>query len=275
MDRVERARCALTRVVGILEAVLEEEPAAVDVQRVDALAHVDRPDHERVAGVGLRQRRERVAVGIRAEEQRGVAVVREPVGPWLCTEVERGVDHGIVVDLPQRHLAEAAVDEAGGELRPRVVGVLIGVDVHDRAGVDLGSRLRIVVGGALRLDDQLADEAVAPVVDAVDVRVEEDVVELDVRVPAVLDELHAGVLTRGVRVLERLGQRDRLRRGVDRGDLTDLDVLGRQARCDPLAGLELRHAREAERRIAHRRVLRDLRVLSLERADRSARTTCR
>ena len=60
----------------------------------------------------------------------------------------------------------------------------------------------IVVGGALRLDDQLADEAVAPVVDAVDVRVEEDVVELDVRVPAVLDELHAGVLTRRVRVLE-------------------------------------------------------------------------
>ena len=55
--------------------------------------------------------------------------------------------------------------------------------------------------------------------------------------------------------------------GVDRGDLTDLDVLGRQARRDPLAGLELRHAREAERRVARRRGLRDLRILGLERAD--------
>ena len=110
-----------------------------------------------------------------------VAVLDEAVGPRLGTQVERRVDGRVLVDRPQGHLAEASVDEAGSELRRRVGGVRVRVDVHDRAGVDLGAGLRVVVRGAPRLDDQLPDEAVAPVVDAVDVRVPEDVVELDVR----------------------------------------------------------------------------------------------
>ena len=182
VDRVERACCAARPGWSGSAKRFSSQKRCPSTCRVSTPSlDVDRPDHERVAGIGQRQRRERVAVGVRAEEQRGIAVLREPVGPWLGAQVERRVGRRVLVDRPQRHLAEAAVDQAGGELRPRVVGILVGVDVHDRAGVDHGSRLGIVVGRAPRLDDQLADEAVAPVVDAVDVRVEEDVVELDVR----------------------------------------------------------------------------------------------
>ena len=78
-------------------------------------------------------------------------------------------------------------------------GVRVGVNVDDRAGVHLrrrsvGSWYVEPLGSTISCPTR----AVAPVVDAVDVVVQEDVVELDVRIPAGLHELDAGVLTRRV-----------------------------------------------------------------------------
>ena len=111
------------------------------------------------------------------------------------------------LDVPAGRPAGVGSRDAGG----------VGVDVGHGAGPDLGARDGVVVGGAVRLDDELAHQAVAPVVDAVDVVVEEDVVELDVRVPAVLDELGAGPLAGRVGVGEwRVERSGSLVASVDR-----------------------------------------------------------
>ena len=183
----------------------------VDVQRVDAVAHVDRADHERVAGVGQRQRRERVAVRVGAEEQRRVAVLREPVGPRLGAQVQRRVGHRVLVDRPQRHLAEAAVDEAGGELRPGSLAsglVWMSTIVPESTSAPVCG---IVVGRAPGLDDQLADEAVAPVVDAVDVVCQKTLSSWTSGYQRYWTNSMPAYSPGGVLVRERLGQRDRLR----------------------------------------------------------------
>ena len=196
---------------GIGRAVLGERPVAVDVQRVDAGAHVDRADHERVAGVRPGDRRVRIAVAIRAVEQRRVRVRpprRSESGSALRLSVLSVVGFwSIVHNTNSRKLPLTSPGASG----------LVGVDVDERARVDLGARDRVVVGGALRLDDELADQAVAPVVDAVDVVVPEDVVEHDVREPDLLDELGADPLVGGMGVARAasLSVRSRLpRRGT-------------------------------------------------------------
>ena len=150
-------------------------------------------------GIQPWQRRHRVAVLPGAELVRLVRSVDERVR----LQVERRVRVAVVVvDRPQRELAEAAVDQSR---RQRVV-----VWMSTRCP----SPPRLPVTGswsrrALRLDDQLTDQAVAPAVDPVDVVVPEDVVEHDVGVPPLLDELGAGELARGVVGAEPRSQRHR------------------------------------------------------------------
>ena len=77
-----------------------------------------------------------------------------------------------------------------------------------------------------RLDDQHADPAMAPTVDAVDVVVPEDVVEQRIGVPAIADELDARALSDGVVVRQRAVEHDRLRR-------RRRPTRSRPARCSP------------------------------------------
>ena len=98
----------------------------------------------------------------------------------------------------------------------------------------------------LRLHQDLPDHAALPRVQAVDVVVEEHVVEHDVGIPERLDELDAGPLAGRVVLRERLGERDRLRRRVDRGDLRRLDPVGAEARGQVRAEVELRHAGQVQ-----------------------------
>src|SRR5262249_24705341 len=67
-------------------------------------------------------------------------------------------------------------------------------DVHDCAAVHGLARSRVQPVAAGGLDDQGAEEPVAPGVDGVHVVVPEDGAGVGVRVPAVADELHAGGL---------------------------------------------------------------------------------
>ena len=177
-----------------------------------------------------------MAVG--REQQRGVGVLRQAVGPRRRAQVQRRVRDRVVVDRPQRHLAEGTGERAGG-------GACRRPDVDDRARVDLLAGLGVVERGAVRLDDELADEALAPAVDPVHVVVPEDVVQLHVGIPAVLDELGAGALAGGVVVAQRLGQRERPRGPVDGGDLVHLDGRLRDADREPAVLGELLHARRA------------------------------
>src|SRR4029077_6602610 len=74
-----------------------------------------------------------------------------------------------------------------------------------------------------------AEKSVAPRVQSVHVVVEEDGAVVDVAVPAVLDELDSGLLTRRVGVLQWRPQRQRV--AADRRDLVD-DLGVRQTLAD-------------------------------------------
>ena len=87
--------------------------------------------------------------------------------------------------------------------------------------------VRVVVGGAGRLDDERAEQAVAPRRDAVHMVVEVAGADLRIRVPAIVHELGADDLAGRVRPVER---RVKLQRVA--GDRHDL------ARLEPVRGVE-------------------------------------
>ena len=145
-------------------------------------------------------------------------------------QVDRRVRLGILVDGPHGELTETLVHDAWDQ----GVG---GMNIDNGAGAHLCASRGVVVRGALRLDDQLADQAMAPVVDGVHVVVPEDVVELDVGVPDVLHELGTRPLTSRVSVGE--GRREGDRGANDRGDLANFDAFGAFPDGDPHAGTEL------------------------------------
>ena len=203
---------------------------------------------------------------VRAVEQRRIGIHGTPVREWFRPEVERAVRRRVLVDRPQHELAEAAVDKP----RSKRIG---GVDVDERAGVDRRSGDRVMVGGALGLDDELSDQAVAPVVDAVHVVVPEDVVQDDVREPGLLDELGADPLVRSVGVVQGLVERQG--GPGDPGDLAHLEVLVAEPDADPHSHPELteigevvgQRAREFDLDLAPGRARRQLRVVDLVRPD--------
>ena len=269
---MERRERRLRDVAAAVEQpILDEESMAVDMECVDVGRHVDRTDDERVTGIGLRQRRERVT--LRRQRAEHLARVGIAVGQRLGAHVERGVDERVAVDLPEDELAEAAGEVPGNELgRPdtAVVGVEGGgvVGARGRVAGERRRRLRVDADGgdrvgrcerpdrlavleapvlhtladgapvrrAPRLDDDLPDRAVGPCVGAVGVVVEEDVVRRLVQVPAALDELGAGELVAPVRpdeaVHQRAGEACRVTAG-DGLDLVDLDAVSALADGDP------------------------------------------
>ena len=259
VDRVDR-RAGVLAIVDI--AGLRNRAEAVEAEGVFLCRDRDRSHDERVTRVCLRQRGDRIPPLVRAEAKGGIVRHGRAIRPGLRLQVERRVGERVVVEGPDHELAVAAVDDSGRDLGGRIRGC-VGVNVDDGAGVDQVAGLRVVVGRSLRFDDELADEAVAPVVDAVDVVVPEDVVEGDVRVPALLHELHAGVLTGQVVADERRVDGQCACHGVDAGDLVYLDRVEALADGDERAIVELGDAREVQGRRSGVRRVDELRVLGL------------
>ena len=222
----------------VAAALLDVEVVAVDSEAVDGRPDVDGPDHDRVAGVGPQQRSARIAVLVRAEPQRRIGAA---VADRCSVQVDGRVGHRVVVERPDHHLTEAAVDKTCSQRVDHPVDLGVRVDVDDRAGPDLGAGGRIVVGGVLRLDDQHADATVTPAVDAIDVVVPEDVVEQRVRVPAITDELDARAFTSSMVGRQRPIENDRLGGRVDRNDRRFLDAVLAEPDTEGDAGAILRH----------------------------------
>ena len=216
-------------VAGQGHPVVDVEALTLEAQRVKGRTDVDGPHDQRVTRVAAQQRGLGVAVGVR-----GVAVgCARALGEGRGLQVDRGVvTLVVVVDRPQGQLAEAAVDVPGQQVLIARRGP-VGNDVGNRTRLDLGTVVaRGVELRSGRLDDELPDQAVAPAVDAVDVVVPEDVVQLRVGVPLVLDELEAGAVGDRVGVLERCIQGDGAARRVNSEDLPYLDPLAAHADSD-------------------------------------------
>ena len=155
-------------------------------------------------------------------------------------QVDGRVGHRVVVERPDHHLAEAAGDQTWCQRVLHVVDLGVRADVDNRAGSYLCAGGRVVIGRVLRLDDQHADSAVAPTVDAVDVVMPEDVVEQCVRVPPVADPLDTGTFAGDVVVVERAVEGDGLGRSIDRHNRGLLDALGSETYAEGNAGTVLR-----------------------------------
>src|SRR2546427_1965656 len=172
---------------------------------------------------------------------------------------------------------------------------LVDNDVSQRAGtVRRHSTPGIAVHGPGGLDVEHADRAVPPTVDTVDVVVPENIVERNVRIPALLNELDTSPFTgfvddrpRGRRrwawaelirrrlaaaadraTIEARIERDDVVGAINRRDLEDLDTLGTQPDTDERALMELGDAGQPQAGVAHSDIGHQAWVLRLIRAHR-------
>ena len=151
-------------------------------------------------------------------------------------------DRVVVLD-EHRELTEAP-GQIGRDLRARV-------DIGDRPASQLGAGAWIVVGRSRRLGDERAEQAMPPRIDGVHVVVEVRGAELDVRVPAIADELGAHDLSLAMAEAQRAIQDERV--SLDPVNSSDLErAVLLHSDTNEHARLEPCHASEVEPRSAGR-----------------------